>query len=84
MTILYLQSPNAPIFQNITTPQKWENIRAYRAMLLQNSDWTQLPDAALSPEDVAAWQNYRQSLRDVPQDYGNPDDVIFPTPPGGA
>ena len=34
----------------------------YIKILLNNSDWTQLPD---SPADKIAWANYRQALREL-------------------
>lgn len=37
--------------------------RLRRDLMLQQSDWTQLPDA---PADKAAWATYRQALRDLP------------------
>jgi hypothetical protein len=60
---------------------KWQVIKAYRNDLLTQSDWTQLPDAALTSTEQTAWQNYRQSLRDIPQNYAIPDEVIFPEIP---
>ena len=39
--------------------------RTRRNKLLLASDWTQLPDAPLSPEQRAAWSTYRQQLRDL-------------------
>lgn len=52
--------------------------RAQRDALLAQSDWTQVADA---PVDQAAWSAYRQALRDVPQQSGFPDNVIWPTKP---
>jgi len=52
--------------------------RSQRDALLSQSDWTQVPDA---PVDQAAWAEYRQALRDVPQQAGFPDDVTWPTKP---
>jgi len=52
--------------------------RQLRSRLLQASDWTQIADAAV---DQAAWKIYRQALRDVPQQEGFPENVIWPTPP---
>jgi hypothetical protein len=37
-------------------------IRNRRDRLLNESDWTVLPDA---PTDKEAWQTYRQELRDI-------------------
>ena len=56
----------------------WDAVRVERDRLLAASDWTQVSDA---PVDSAAWAVYRQALRDVPQDYATPDEVVWPTPP---
>lgn len=45
---------------------------------LFNSDWTQVPDA---PVDQAAWQVYRQALRDITEQQGFPLNIIWPQPP---
>ena len=58
------------------TPE--EDVRFQRNVLLQESDWTQLPDANV---DRQAWATYRQALRSVPQQESFPDNVIWPTPP---
>jgi hypothetical protein len=47
--------------------QALENVRAYRDQLLQESDYTQLPDVPITPAQVAQWREYRQALRDYPQ-----------------
>ena len=59
-------------------PATWDSIRAERDRLLAASDWTQVADA---PVDAAVWAVYRQALRDVPQDYATPDEVVWPIPP---
>ena len=56
----------------------WEHVRADRDRLLAGSDWTQVADA---PVDAAAWATYRQQLRDIPQDFASPDDVVWPEAP---
>jgi len=56
----------------------WDEVRAERDRLLAGSDWTQVADA---PVDTAVWAAYRQALRDVPQDFDTPEDVVWPTPP---
>jgi hypothetical protein len=60
--------------------QKWINIRAQRAILLQESDWTQLADVALTDEKKQEWRLYRQSLRDI-TNFDSPDHVIWPNKP---
>lgn len=63
-------------------------VRAERARKLYASDWTQLPDAPLTPEQVVEASVYRQALRDVtipvlssPENYPTLDSVAWPTPP---
>lgn len=53
-------------------------IRYERDKLLTACDWTQVADA---PVDTAAWATYRQELRDVPQQEGFPENIIWPTEP---
>jgi len=60
------------------TDNKAREVRIERQRLLEESDWTQLPDA---PVDTAAWATYRQELRDVPQQSGFPWNVNWPIPP---
>lgn len=44
--------------------QDIESLRFIRNTLLNESDWTQLPDSPLSDQDKLIWQKYRQQLRD--------------------
>jgi len=53
-------------------------VRTERNSLLAASDWTQVADA---PVDQAAWAAYRQALREVPEQTGFPENVIWPTKP---
>lgn len=53
-------------------------VRADRNWKLTSCDWTQLSDA---PVDSLAWANYRQALRDIPNQTGFPWEVLWPTPP---
>ena len=54
-----------------------------RNFLLSKSDWTQIPNNPLTPEQQAAWATYRQELRDIPEQSGYPYNVVWPTPPQG-
>jgi len=58
--------------------QEAEEARTQRDALLSQSDWTQVPDA---PVDQTAWAEYRQSLRDVPQQAGFPTEITWPQIP---
>ena len=57
----------------------WDIIRYKRNNLLTSSDYTQMSDW---PGDKTAWAVYRQQLRELPQLYSKPENVVFPTPPG--
>lgn len=58
----------------------WEEVRVERNRLLQESDWTQLPDVP-DTIDRWSWTVYRYNLRNIPQKFLNPEDVVFPEPP---
>ena len=53
-------------------------IRQERNTLLSDCDWTQVSDA---PVNQAAWQTYRQALRDITAQAGFPYSVEWPTKP---
>jgi len=57
----------------------WTEVKACRERILAASDWRDLPSYAGS--DQAAWRTYRQKLRDLPQDYTDVKDIVFPTEP---
>ena len=69
----------------LTTEEQWikqktDGIRQQRNSLLSQSDWTQNADI---PESVKIlWQPYRQALRDIPQQEGFPENIIWPVAPG--
>ena len=56
----------------------WSQLRTERNRLLQQSDWTQLQDAHLSAEKKSAWADYRQALRDLPDEVSitSPEDLV--------
>jgi hypothetical protein len=54
-------------------------VRIERNRLLAASDWTQLPDVTEAIR--SAWAEYRQALRDIPQQSGFPENVVWPTKP---
>jgi hypothetical protein len=63
-------------------------VRRQRTGKLYGSDWTQLFDAPLTPEQQQEALTYRQALRDMtdaivanPQDYVQVEDAPWPTPP---
>ena len=56
----------------------WETVRLKRNGLLNASDYTQVPDF---PGNKQAWATYRQKLRNIPQQFANPEDVDWPVEP---
>lgn len=59
----------------------WQYIREVRNGLLMECDWTQIIDVDLTLVEKNAWHTYRQSLRDITDDFATPQDVVFPTKP---
>jgi len=57
----------------------WKQVRAERDQALVVSDWRAVSDRTISQ----AWEDYRQALRDLPQDNATANDAAdaWPTPP---
>jgi len=49
----------------------WDEVRAARDAALKDSDWRAGKDVVLS----TAWKEYRQALRDLPQDHAESNDA---------
>lgn len=64
-----------------TQEEKEQTIRNERNMRLSYTDWTQLPDSPLTAEQKAAYAEYRQALRDVPEQAGFPESIEWPEEP---
>lgn len=58
-------------------------VRAVRDEKIAASDWTVLPDVDLTDEQKAAWQVYRQALRDITEGLTATtlEEIVWPTPP---
>lgn len=54
-----------------------EQVRAYRNVLLAETDWWANSDLTMTAEQTA----YRQALRDITNTYSSLDDVVWPTKP---
>tara|TARA_R100000742_G_C4244662_1_gene63775 strand:- start:36 stop:419 length:384 start_codon:yes stop_codon:yes gene_type:complete len=66
-----------PSQPDITTDEKWQNLRDVRDGKLNRTDWRASSDLVLSNE----WKNYRQALRDLPANTSDPDNPTWPTKP---
>lgn len=62
-------------FRDVT----WEDVRFNRDKALADSDWRAVKDRTMSQ----AWKDYRQALRDLPQDFTEANDAVdnWPEPP---
>lgn len=58
-----------------------DSARAKRDRLLTETDWVVVKHNELGTSIPQEWLDYRQSLRDVPQQSGFPDDITWPTAP---
>ena len=58
----------------------WISIRSKRNMLLQESDWTQIPDSPLPEGKKLEWQGYRLNLRNI-TNQPDPKNIIWPVKP---
>ncbi|MFD2178518.1 tail fiber assembly protein [Veronia pacifica] len=59
----------------------WYEIKIRRNELLKETDWTQVEDVPLSAEQRAEYSEYRKALRDLPQTFDDPIDIVWPTTP---
>jgi len=57
----------------------WARLREERNIKLNETDWTQVPDAPSAGE--TAWATYRQALRDLPVNTSDPVNPTWPTKP---
>lgn len=58
-----------------------QQINSNRKSLLKQSDWTDTVSAQTRLPNYQQWQDYRQALRDIPQQTGYPENVIWPELP---
>lgn len=61
--------------------QASDNVRAHRGHLLSETDWVVAMSYERGEAVPEAWANYRQALRDVPDQEGFPYNVVWPTKP---
>ncbi len=59
---------------------RWTEVRAIRDAKLKGAD-TLINIVTDMGADDAVYRQYRQALRDIPQTYSNPDEVIWPQKP---
>lgn len=80
----HVKAPAPQAEEKPRTPEQLAGLlRWQRNQLLAASDWTQLQDVSEKVQgNGTAWREYRQALRDVPQQKGFPEDFeVWPTQP---
>lgn len=55
-----------------TITYDWHELRKFRDDLLDQTDWRAMKDRTLP----TAWKDYRQALRDLPNNYPDPSDAV--------
>lgn len=60
----------------------WAEIRRVRDRLLTDTDWLFHTDSPPNGSLKGKMRVYRLALRDIPQQFLEPEDVVFPLPPG--
>ena len=60
-----------------------QEVKVERNVRLVSSDWTDTVSASVRLGNAlyTSWQTYRQALRDITEQPGFPDAVVWPTPP---
>lgn len=62
-------------------PETADEARTKRDELLAATDWTQVLDAPIDAATREAYREYRQALRDIPQQEGFPENITWPELP---
>ena len=64
----------AEIVDYVPPPPTWDGVRAERNAKLVASDWMATQDRTMTQAE----KTYRQALRDIPQTFGSPAEVVWP------
>lgn len=72
---------NLPEPPKLTEEEIWGRLRMHRNHLLSTTDWMFTSDSVLSGEKQQEWIEYRQKLRDLPQNTTDIDNIIWPVIP---
>jgi hypothetical protein len=67
--------------ENLWKNNQSELAKQQRDELLASTDWIVIKAKENDGEVPQIWKNYRQSLRDIPQQSGYPLDIVWPTIP---
>lgn len=79
LQLKYSGDKSTPEYDKFKTTA-WELIRSERDTLLSIVD-KEIASALDVDIDVTPFRQYRQALRDIPQTFSNPEDVVWPQKP---
>lgn len=65
----------------VAIDRKWLNMRNQRSSILDRTDWTLQTGSPLSAAKKALWKDYRQELRDLPENVSDINNVQWPVKP---
>jgi hypothetical protein len=71
------EESDPPIDESLLGQTAWERAK----QLLQESDWTLLPDVPMNKGDKSMWIEYRRQLREIKLQAGFPFEIEWPSPP---
>ncbi|MEZ8402654.1 phage tail assembly chaperone [Vibrio splendidus] len=66
---------------DVVLEQNWGQVREIRESYLKATDWIVIQSQETGLPISEHWKAYRQTLRDIPQAYTNPNDVVWPEKP---
>lgn len=74
-----ISNPEYVAWLNKVYPPTWNDIRSKRDILLKETDWAALPDVNFDLKQ--SWLVYRNKLRNIPQKFKSPEEVVWPEKP---
>jgi NADH:ubiquinone oxidoreductase subunit len=81
LSTLYQYDEEGNLTYEPTEDDKWDLIRRLRDELLTQSDWVVIKASEEGTTVPANWTAYRQALRDLPQVFNTPEEVVLPDMP---
>ena len=67
--------------RDVLPVEQMKELRLRRNQLLSDCDWVITMHKELGTNIPAAWKNYRQALRDLPENTEDPANPVWPTKP---
>jgi len=68
--------------QELIDAQPWKELRAERNKRLTECDWVAIKAFTTDTPVPDEWKAYMQALRDLPANTTDPENPVWPTPPG--